>query len=215
MNNFNSLFGGNRYLENATSQVHSLRYYRFNMFNMENIFGNASYTKRRDAVKNYAQFFGVNQITSPFNSAFADESASVMGNYGRSFARFYKASVMASVNWSKFYNIQLGDYRTTESTTQMYTASASTTFKELPNFELGYTLTINAYTGERFYTERPFARMMRRLQAPIPRRAKASITSELRPSLSIKLGRMDAQTGSMPSAARTRCTAGRACTRSR
>ncbi|NMH27230.1 TonB-dependent receptor [Flavobacterium silvaticum] len=159
MSNFNSLFGGNRYLENATSQVHSLRYYRFNMFNMENIFANASYTKRVDAVKNYAQFFGVNQITTPFNSAFADESASLMGNYGRSFAKFYKASFQAAVNWSKFYNIQLGDYRTTESTTQNYTLRASTVFKSLPNLEVGYTLTVNDYTGRRFYTDMPFARL--------------------------------------------------------
>lgn len=159
MNNFNSLFGGNRYLENATAQTHSLRYFRFNMYNMENISAFANYSKRMDAVKNYAQFFGVNQVATSINSAFADESFSVMGNYGRSFLKFYKASLTASVNWNKFNNIQLGEYRTTESTTQSYTLRASTTFRSLPNIEIGYNYMVQDYTGRRFFTDKPFARL--------------------------------------------------------
>jgi hypothetical protein len=42
--NYNSLFKGNRTLENALSQSHSLRYFKYNMFNFENIFANINYT---------------------------------------------------------------------------------------------------------------------------------------------------------------------------
>ena len=49
--NYNSLFSGNRYLENSTSKVHSLRYFKYNMFNFENIFANITYTRQIDAIK--------------------------------------------------------------------------------------------------------------------------------------------------------------------
>lgn len=159
MSNYNSLFSGNRFLESATSQTHSLRYYRFNMFNMENIFANASYSKKVDGIKNFAQFYGVNQITSSFNSAFADESANGMANYGRSFLKYYKASGSVSVNWSKFNNIQQGNNRVTESFNQSYTLSASTNYKKLPNLELGYTYSVNDYSGRRFFTDMPFLKL--------------------------------------------------------
>ena len=35
LSNYNSLFRGNRNIENATSQVHTLRYFKYNMFNFE------------------------------------------------------------------------------------------------------------------------------------------------------------------------------------
>ncbi|RZJ71780.1 carboxypeptidase-like regulatory domain-containing protein [Flavobacterium sp.] len=167
--NYNSLFRGNRYLENATSQVHSLRYFRYNMFNFENIFGNLSYTKRTDAVKNQAFFDGVNQTNTPFNSRFADETASGMGSYGRSFLKYYKAQISAALNWSKFNNLVLvpnpgtgeldSQRRTTESFTQNYRLSASTNFRKIPNLEIGYSFTVNEFTGQTFYTDQPFAKL--------------------------------------------------------
>ena len=66
--NYNSLTKGNRTLENATSKLHSLRYFKYNMFNFENITAFASYSKRLDAIKTRAIFNGVNQTSSPFNS---------------------------------------------------------------------------------------------------------------------------------------------------
>ncbi|HEU4497612.1 MAG TPA: carboxypeptidase regulatory-like domain-containing protein, partial [Flavobacterium sp.] len=93
--NYNSLFSGNRNLENALNQSHSLRYFKYNMFNFTNIFAFVNYTRRTDAVKRIASFQGINQVSSPFNSNFADESLSGSGNYGRSFARYYKASAGA------------------------------------------------------------------------------------------------------------------------
>jgi hypothetical protein len=170
MSNYNSLFSGNRELENSTSQVHSLRYFRFNMFNMENIFGNLTYTRQTDAVKTNAFFYGVNQIATPYNSGFADQTFSGSGTYGRSFLKNYKASFSASVNWSKFNNIQtfnppddatavVEKRQTTESFTQNYTLRASTTFKDMPNLELGYTLEVDSYTDRKFYTNKPFAQL--------------------------------------------------------
>ncbi|MFB9078537.1 carboxypeptidase-like regulatory domain-containing protein [Flavobacterium procerum] len=159
LSDYSSLFHGNRFLENATSQVHTLRYFKYNMFNFENIFANATYTRKVDAIKTKADFDGINQTSVPYNSNLADETFIGMGSYGRSFLKNYKASATASVNWSKFNNIQNEKLATTESFVQNYTVKASTNYKNLPNIEFGYNLMINKYSGSTFYTDKPFARL--------------------------------------------------------
>ncbi len=161
LNNYNSLSRGNRTLENAIQQSHSLRYFKYNMFNFENISAFASYNRTMEAVKTRAFFTNVNQISAPYNSDFADETLTFFGNYGRSFFKYYKASLSASLNWSKYNNIQidrntLQDVLTTnESFSQTYTIKASTNFKKMPNIELGYSYTVNDYPTDTFYTDRP------------------------------------------------------------
>lgn len=159
LSDYSSLFRGNRFLENATSQVHTLRYFKYNMFNFENIFANATYTKKVDAIKTAAEFNGINQTSVPYNSNLSDENFIGIGNYGRSFLKNYKASVNASFNWSKFNNIQNNELATTESFVQSYTVKASTNYKNLPNIEFGYNALINKYSGSTFYTDKPFARL--------------------------------------------------------
>lgn len=160
--NYNSLFSGNRNLENSLSQVHSLRYFKYNMFNFENIFANLTYTKQVDAIKNKALLTSANQVTSAVNidSNFADETFSGMVNYGRSFARYYKASAGVNLNWSKFNNIRVlptmeENIQTTESFSQNYNVSFSTNFKKYPNLSLKYAFSINDNSSSVFYTDNP------------------------------------------------------------
>ncbi len=159
LSNYNSLFRGNRTLENATSQVHSLRYFKYNMFNFENIFANAAYTRKVDAIKTQANFAGINQSSTPYNSNFADESFIGVINYGRTFFKYYKASANLSTNWSKFYNIQNNVDATTESFVKSYTIKAATNFKTIPNVEVGFNGIINKYSGSTFYTDKPFVKL--------------------------------------------------------
>ncbi len=156
LSNYSNLFKGNRNLENATSQVHSLRYFKYNMFNFENIFANATYTRTINAVKSIVNFVDANQISTVYNSNFADETFSSMGSYGRSFLKYYKASLSASINWSKFYNNVQGQFKDTESFTQNYTIKASTSFRNMPNLEVGYTYTLNEYNHIKYTTDKPF-----------------------------------------------------------
>ena len=167
--NYNSLFSGNRYLENSTSQVHSLRYFKYNMFNFENIFAAVSYSKQVDAIKNKSLLTGVNQVSSAvnINSAFADESLSASGNYGRSFAKYYKANLRASFNWNKFNNIRVypdsdtdpnnnpTEIQTTESFNQSYTIGFSTNYKTIPNLGLSYNYSISDNFSDVIYTDSP------------------------------------------------------------
>jgi len=160
--NYNGLFSGNRTLENSLSHVHSLRYFKYNMFNFENIFANIAYTKQVDGIKNKALLTGVNQVSSSVNmdSNFADETISGNLNYGRSFAKYYKASAGANINWSKFNNILVKPstpdaIQTTESFTQSYNAKFSTNYKTIPNLGVGYSFTINDNFSDVYYTDSP------------------------------------------------------------
>ncbi|MGH2667114.1 carboxypeptidase-like regulatory domain-containing protein [Flavobacterium sp.] len=162
VSNYNSLFSGNRTLENSLSQVHSLRYFKYNMFNFENIFANITYTKQVDAIKNRALLTSVNQVSSAvnINSNFADETLSGNGAYGRSFLRYYKASTRVGLNWSKYNNIRVNSdntefFQTTKSFTQSYNVSFSTNYKEIPNIELAYNFSVNDNFSDTFYTDAP------------------------------------------------------------
>ena len=160
-NNYNSLTAGNRALQNSLSQVHSLRYFRYNMFNFENIFANLSYTKQTEAVKNRVLFDGITQISSAvnINEDFADESISGSFNYGRSFAQFFKASGGVSLSWNKFNNIRVQgiteNIQTTESLNQNYNVKLSTLFQEVPNLTLGYNYSVSDNFSDTVYTDSP------------------------------------------------------------
>jgi len=158
-NGYNSLSRGSRTIENATIQSHSLSFRKFNMFNFENITANLSYTKTVDAVKTRSNFTGVNQSSQPFNSEFPDETISGFGMYGRSFFKYYKASFSSRLNWSRFNNIQNNVLSTNDSFTQNYALTVSTNYKKLPNIEVGYNLIVNDYNGNKFFTDRPSARL--------------------------------------------------------
>ena len=167
--NYNSLFSGNRFLENSTSQVHSLRYFKYNMFNFENIFANLTYTKQLDAIKNKALLSGVNQVSSAvnMNSNFPEESFSGSANYGRSFFKYYKANARVSASWNKFNNIRVfpdsdtdpnnnpTKIQTTESVSQSYTLGFSTNYKKLPNLGLSYTYSVSDNFSDVVYTDSP------------------------------------------------------------
>ena len=161
LNNYNSLYNGNRGLESALNHNLSLNFFSFNMFNLTNIFANVAYTKRIDALKSSADIIGINRVSSTINSNFEDESLSASGNYERTFGKV-KASVRGNVGWSTTNNLIDGQQRMSNSFTQNYTGALSTNFKNAPNLELGYRYTINNYENGNlettFYTSRPYAR---------------------------------------------------------
>ena len=167
--NFNSINRGNRMLENALQQTHSLRYFKYNLFNYTTIFGNLNYVKTTDPVINRAFFNGIYQTSEKMNADFENESINGMVGYQRSFLKYYKGNIGLNMNWSKFNTLRVNpsnptnpefDFiQTTESFSQTYRASLGTQFKTWPNLELGYTVTLNDYQGTTFKTQQPFAKL--------------------------------------------------------
>ncbi|KSA12503.1 TonB-dependent Receptor [Maribacter dokdonensis DSW-8] len=161
LNNYNSLYSGNRDLESALNHNVSLNFFSFNMFNFTNIFANVAYTKRIDALKSGVNIVGINRVSSTINSNFDDESFTTNGKYERTFGKI-KASVQGNLGWSTTNNLVDDEQRTSNSLTQNYTGALSTNFKNAPNLELGYRYTVNNYENgdleTTFYTSRPYAR---------------------------------------------------------
>ncbi|GAA4234580.1 carboxypeptidase-like regulatory domain-containing protein [Postechiella marina] len=178
-NNYNSLFQGNSDLENSLSHNLSLRYFNFNMFNYTNIFGSISYNKRVDQIRNLSEFLLVanpeypdssdnefiqstNRVSTPFNSNFADETMSANGRFERTFGKL-KASLNGNFSYSKFNQFVNNQQSVNESFTQTYRTRLSTNFKEAPNVQVGYNLTVNDYMqgsgNSKFYTHSPFVNL--------------------------------------------------------
>ncbi|EDP98112.1 hypothetical protein KAOT1_12882 [Kordia algicida OT-1] len=171
-NNYNSLYRGNRTLENALSHNVNLSYFSFNLFNYTNIFAFVNYNKRIDPIRNRSQFLTIpgantgdpdilstNSVSTPFNSNFADETFSANGRFERTFGKI-KASVGGTLTLSKFNQEINGNRNVNESFTQAYRTRLSTNFRNAPNIEVGYNVSINKYdqgmNTNRFVTSSPF-----------------------------------------------------------
>lgn len=158
---YSSLFNGNRYLENSTSQTHNLSFYSFSMFNQENIYANISYSRMLDNINSMASYNGINVTSTPFNSNFADQSLGGNVGYGRTFARYYKAKANIDLRWSENNIMQINPATSNvtatsrDSFSQRYSAGIRTTFDNILNLELSYSISINDYPEETYYTSSP------------------------------------------------------------
>jgi len=143
LNNYNSLSSGNPELENALSHNLSLFYNSFNMFNYTNVFANISYNKSIDNIRNRSNFEpgSVVNISSPFNSDFADESLSASGRMQRTF-NTVRGTLNARFSYSKFNQFIQNRVSQNESFTQTYGAQLRTNFRTAPNIEIGYNYNI-------------------------------------------------------------------------
>ncbi len=161
-NNYNRLFRGNTNIENAIFHTLSLNYFNFNMFNFTNLNGGINYTSRVDAIKNRTVIEQINQVSTPINSNFVDNTLSANGRFQKTFRKL-KANLRANVSYSELNNIVNDNYRKSENFTQNYQGSLETNFKNAPNLEIGYNRSINKYDNggleSIFYTDRPFANL--------------------------------------------------------
>ena len=159
LNNYNSIYQGNRNLGSALYHKISLNYTSFNMFNFQNIFVNLSYNKRIDPFKGSNSIIGINQVNSTVNSNFSDEIYSGLFNFQRSFKKI-KTNLGSRISYSNFYNIVNETPILSKNFTQNYKISFTTTFQKAPNFEVGYNYTVNNYDNggmnSTFYTNSPF-----------------------------------------------------------
>ena len=147
-NNYNSLYSGNRDLENSLSHNVRLSYFSFNMFNYTNVFAFVNYNKRIDAIKGNTQFLGVNRIGTSVNSLFPDESISANGRFQKSYRKF-KYSLGGNVTYAKSNSLitnrqtNIAENRLAKTLSQSYRTTFSTNFRDAPNVDVGYNVAIN------------------------------------------------------------------------
>jgi len=161
LNNYNSVYSGNRDLESSLNHNISLNFFSFNMFNFTNMFANVTYTKRIDALKSDVMPIGINQVKTTINSNFNDESVSANARYQRTFKKL-KGSLKGNFSWAKTNNLVNSKPSVSESLNQNYSGSLATNFKNAPNLEVGYKYGISQYdrgtTTSTYYTKRPYAK---------------------------------------------------------
>ncbi|MFY7671283.1 carboxypeptidase-like regulatory domain-containing protein [Tenacibaculum sp. MEBiC06402] len=164
-NNYNRLYSGNRELESSLSHNVNLSYFSFNMFNYTNVFASVNYSKLIDAVKGATVFNGVDQVSSSINSVFPDETISANANFQKSYRKFkvtLGGNMAYSVSNNLFFSGQTGqnENRESNSFTQAYRTRFSSNFREFPNFDVGYNVSINKYDQggviNTFTTHSPF-----------------------------------------------------------
>lgn len=156
--NYRTMSRGDRDLENSLNHRYSLSYFSFSMFSFTNINASLTYTKKVNGIKNSTEQIGVDKVSYPINSDFADETFSGNFRYGKTYSKL-KTNFRASFNNSIFNNIVNGEQIKSKNFTHSYQASVATKFKNAPNFEVGYNLSLRKYAETGSTTNRPFANL--------------------------------------------------------
>lgn len=158
LSNYRSLTRGNRDIENSLRHRYSLSYFSFSMFSFTNIHASINYTKSVNNVKNSTELIGVDRISYPVNSDFADETLSANFRYGKTYSKL-KTNFRANVSNSIFNNIVNNEQIESKTLTHSYQGSVATKFKDAPNIEIGYQKSFTDYSNTGSTTDRPFANM--------------------------------------------------------
>ena len=158
LTNYKSLTRGNRELENSLNHRYSLSFFSFSMFSFTNINASITYTRKVDGIKNNTEIIGIDRVSYPLNSIFADETFTGFFRYGKTYSKF-KTNFRANINNSIFNNIVNDEWVKSKTFTQSYQASVATKFKNAPNFEVGYQLSLSKYASTGSTTNRPFANL--------------------------------------------------------
>ncbi len=154
--NYKSLTRGNNEIENGLNHRYSLSYFSFSMFSFTNVNTSISYTKRENGVKNNTELIGVDRISFPVNSMFADETFSGYFRYGKTYSKL-KTNFNANISNSIFNNIVNDEQIKSKNFSHSYRGSLATKFKDAPNIEVGYEKSFSKYSSTGSTTDRPFA----------------------------------------------------------
>lgn len=162
LNNYNSLYQGNRNIENGLYDTWQLSYNSFSFYNGTNVNANITYINKQDPIKNSLTFNGINAVSMPINSSVTDESISTFGRIDKSFGKF-KLRLNSRLSINNNYNVLDDQVTKSKSITQRHQASIQTTFDKGPNFEVGYQHLVddieNNRSTNRFTTNRPFVKL--------------------------------------------------------
>nr|WP_262922227.1 carboxypeptidase regulatory-like domain-containing protein [Algibacter sp. L4_22] len=160
LNNYSSVFSGFQELESALSHNLNLSYFSFNMFNYTNVSARLNYSKTIDRIRTSSELpaGSVINVSSPYNSNLADESASINARVQKTIGKF-RATGTGNLSYTKYNQLVNNLPFTNENYTQSYRGELRTNFREAPNFEFGYRYSIQdndqGTQRTKFYTKAP------------------------------------------------------------
>ena len=143
-NSYNSFFGGNADLVNASFHNLSLNYRSYNLFDGTNVFGRVSYRKTSNQVNRNTIFEPRSVVSSStsINSPFDNENLSAFGSVGKTVKKI-RTSLGGNYSYNKTYQFINSTENTNESFTKGLNTSIGTNFTKAPNVSLSYRLNLS------------------------------------------------------------------------
>lgn len=141
---------GNSALENEVFHTASLIYYNFNLFKGILINGNLNYTRRFQSVRNITIIQGIDQITTTIYTDLPEETYSLSGSFSKKISK-YKFTVQANGSLANYQRIINNDLFSYESKNYGYTFKTETSFKDLPNWEIGLQHRLSEFESDNFF----------------------------------------------------------------
>ena len=139
---FNQLYRGNEALENQLYHTASLNYSQFNFFKGIYINASLNYTKRKKSIRNITQMEGIDQINTSIYTDSPEKNYAFGASVGKQLGK-YRVTFQGNLNladYTRIINEKPVDY---QANNYGYTLKAETSFKEGPNFEIGWEHLLN------------------------------------------------------------------------
>jgi len=149
LTSFNRLFNGNEDIENELFHIASLTYYNFNLFKGIFINGSLNYNKRFQSIRNTTIIQGIDQITTAIYTDLPEETYSLSGSFSKKISN-YKLTIQGHGSLSNYQRTINNSLISYESGNYGYTFKTETSFKDLPNLEIGVQQRISEFTSNSF-----------------------------------------------------------------
>ena len=144
LSSFNSVFRGNTNLENQLYHSASLSYYKFSLFKNLNLNIGTSFRKTVESIKTVTQLDGIEQFNTPILFYRPEHNWNVNGRISKKIKRI-RYSLDANFRYNDFFQLLNDQVGLNVSRTLSSTVTIETSFKKLPNLELGYTKDFSNY----------------------------------------------------------------------
>ena len=147
LQDYNSIFQGNRTLENGIFYNHTLNYNHFDMFSGLNFFGNINWQRKQNELITTTDFAGINRLLSVLNVEPVNETLNGDLRMDKRYSRF---KLSAGGRWNAFTtNLVLDENPTrNEQFSQTYDFKVTSTFFKVLEVDMSYAFTTNKYNSD-------------------------------------------------------------------
>lgn len=146
---FNRIYVGNKDLQNQLYHSLLLSYYKFSLFTGLFLNGSMSYVSREKNVSTTTISRGTSQISKVFYNTLPDERIRLSASVSKKIENF-KFSLethITNYHYTRMINSEKVNFKTIN---YSYTLNAKTSFKDLPNLEIGLQQNLEAFEANDF-----------------------------------------------------------------
>ncbi len=165
LNHYNSLYSGNRNLENFTTHNFNINYFNFNMFNYTNLYAFANYSRKINKITSTTIFEGIEQYSTARQTNLPEEMFIASAHFSKSYRKF-KLNLGGGISYTSFNNFLFSpldkSYKNQKSTSfnHNYDVRLRSNFRGNFEFDLGYKINLSNYKQgnvlSKYITQSPF-----------------------------------------------------------